>query len=112
MESATAWPFLDVRVAINTSAPAAANRRAMPSPMPWPAPVTRATLFLSSPIMRFSRCVGPCRPGCLGAALLRQHGGQNADPTDQEESDRQPVDPVVVQWRDDGGRQSRPDCQP
>src|SRR5271165_1928870 len=56
MESATAWPFARLRVASTTLAPDLANSRAMPSPMPWPAPLTMATLPDRSTIMIDSPC--------------------------------------------------------
>src|ERR1700722_3996743 len=53
MESATAWPFPLLRVASTTFAPALAKARAMPSPIPWPAPLTIATLSDRSTIMTY-----------------------------------------------------------
>src|SRR5262245_22210301 len=42
-------PCFSVRVAIITRAPCDANTRAIPRPIPWPPPVTIATLSLSLP---------------------------------------------------------------
>ena len=43
MASATGSPVAARRAAMTTLAPSAASLRAMPSPTPWPAPVTMAT---------------------------------------------------------------------
>src|SRR5436309_11872944 len=52
--------------ATHTRAPARANRSAIPRPMPWPAPVTSATL----PASRSIDCAGLVEP-----ALRARHGG-------------------------------------
>src|SRR5882762_4377606 len=67
MESATDRPFARLRVAMTTLAPALAKTRAIPSPMPWPAPVTIATLpdrstFMTNPPQYDSRGPQPRRP--------------------------------------------------
>ena len=72
ISSTAVRPCFSVRVAIMTCAPSAAKTRAMPRPMPWPPPVTIATLP-SQP----AGAHGSGRLQRTNAPRLRQDGRQD-----------------------------------